>query len=176
VTRGLGIGFINIKQIRKFSLNKLKSPKKLKDILSKLKKQGKKIVFTNGCFDLLHPGHIKLLKEAKSKGDILVVGLNSDNSIKRIKNKGRPILKEKARITNLGALEFVDFIVVFEESTPYKIIKYLKPNYLVKGSDWEENKIVGKDLVERVFRVKLLKNYSTTSIINKIIHNFKNVI
>jgi rfaE bifunctional protein nucleotidyltransferase chain/domain len=148
---------------------KLKSPKNLKNILDKLKGQGKKVVFTNGCFDLLHPGHIKLLKEAKSKGDILVVGLNSDQSVRKIKGKGRPVLNQKARVTVLSALEYVDFIVIFGEPTPYKIIKYLRPNYLVKGSDWEEKKIVGRNLVERVFRVKLLNNYSTTSIIDKII-------
>lgn len=159
--------------LRKHYLNKLKSAKALKGILNRLKKAGKKIVFTNGCFDLLHPGHIKIFVEAKRKGDVLVVGVNSDESVRKIKGKGRPILNEKARVTNVSAIEYVDFVVIFNEPTPYNLIKCLKPNYIVKGEDWKAEEIVGKNLVDRVYRVKLLKDYSTTSIINKIVTGFK---
>ena len=154
-------------------MNKVKTIVSLKKTISELKKQGKKIVFTNGCFDLIHPGHIKILKEAKKKGDILVVGVNSDCSVKKIKGEIRPILDEKMRLIVLNALEDIDYITVFKEPTPYKLIKSLKPDYLVKGADWKEKNIVGKDLVDKVFRVKLLKNHSTTAIIKTILKKAK---
>jgi D-beta-D-heptose 7-phosphate kinase/D-beta-D-heptose 1-phosphate adenosyltransferase len=154
-------------------LNKIKSAQALKKILTKLKKKGKKIVFTNGCFDILHPGHIAILRQAKQKGDVLVVGINSDASSRKIKGNLRPILDSKARALNISALEYVDYVVLFNDKTPYTLIRYLRPHYLVKGSDWKSKDIIGKDLVEKVYRVKLVRNYSTTSIINKIIANWK---
>jgi len=153
-------------------LKKVVNRKEAKRIVEKLKKEGKKIVFTNGCFDILHPGHIKLLREAKEKGDCLIVGLNSDKSIKKIKGEKRPILKENARAKILSAIEYVDFIVFFDEKTPYRLIKYLKPNFLVKGADWKREEIIGKEFVERIYRVTLLKNFSTTGIIDHILKKF----
>ncbi|HDN86181.1 MAG: D-glycero-beta-D-manno-heptose 1-phosphate adenylyltransferase [Candidatus Omnitrophota bacterium] len=147
---------------------KVKKLNELKKILDKLKKEGKKIVFTNGCFDLIHPGHIKVLKEAKRKGDILVVGLNSDKSVRKIKGPQRPILDEKTRARVVSALEDVDFVVIFNQPTPLNLIKTIKPHCLVKGSDWKKKDIVGRDLVKKVFTVKILKGYSTTEIVNKI--------
>jgi D-beta-D-heptose 7-phosphate kinase/D-beta-D-heptose 1-phosphate adenosyltransferase len=149
-------------------MNKIKTLSVLGSIVKKLKKQGKVIVFTNGCFDILHPGHIKVLKEAKKKGDVLIVGLNSDSSVKRIKGKSRPILDEKARAEVLAALNVVDYIVIFDKDNPYQLIKTLRPDFLVKGGDWEREDIVGRELVGRVIRVRLLPGYSTSAFIKKI--------
>ncbi|MCF7907675.1 MAG: adenylyltransferase/cytidyltransferase family protein [Candidatus Omnitrophica bacterium] len=138
---------------------------KLKAIARDLRKKGKRLVFTNGCFDLLHPGHIKVLKEAKQKGDILIVAVNSDSSIKKIKGPSRPILKEKARIKLLEHIDLIDYIIIFKTPTPYSLIKALKPDVLVKGGDWQKKDIVGSDLVGQVHRVKLSPRHSTTAII-----------
>jgi len=116
----------------------------------------------------MHPGHVKVFKEAKGKGDILIVGLNSDISIKKIKGPGRPILNQIARADVLSAIQYIDYLVVFNESTPYQLIKTLKPNILVKGGDWGKDEIVGRDIVDEVIRIKPIKKYSTTLIINKI--------
>src|SRR3989338_5623781 len=129
---------------------KVKKLKTLKGIIRKLRKNGCKIVFTNGCFDLLHPGHIKIFQEAKRKGDILVVGVNSDSSVKKIKGLNRPILNEKARLKILEHLDLIDYIVVFSDPTPYKVIKTIKPQVLVKGGDWPIKNIIGKDLVDKI--------------------------
>ena len=133
---------------------------------------GKKIVFTNGCFDILHVGHINYLKEASEMGDVLVVGLNSDESVKRLKGDSRPINNQDDRAEMLAALEFVDYIVVFEDDTPYKLINMIKPDILVKGGDYSINEIVGRDIVEanggRVEIVPFVPGKSTTQIINKI--------
>ena len=149
-------------------MGKIKTVTSLAAEISKLKRQGKKIVFTNGCFDLIHPGHIKILRDAKRKGDILIVGLNSDSSIKKIKPKDRPILNEKARAKTLEAFEMVDFVILFKETTPYNLIKTIKPHVLVKGGDWGKDQIIGSGLVKKIYRVKLYPGHSTTSIINKI--------
>jgi D-beta-D-heptose 7-phosphate kinase/D-beta-D-heptose 1-phosphate adenosyltransferase len=149
-------------------MQKLKKIPLLKRIILSLRRQGKTLVFTNGCFDILHPGHIKILRQAKSKGDILIVGLNSDFSLKRIKGCGRPILNEQARAQILSAISYVDYIVIFNEDTPYNLIKLIKPDYLVKGGDWKKEKIIGKEFAKKVFRVKLSSGYSSTGIINKI--------
>ncbi len=146
---------------------KVKALLSLKKIVANLKKKGKRIAFTNGCFDIIHPGHIKILKEAKSKGDILVVGLNSDSSIKRIKGLSRPIMPEQARIVVLSAIEYVDFVIVFDEDTPYELIKALKPDILIKGEDWQKNKIIGREFAKKIFRIKFYTGYSTTSIIER---------
>ena len=149
-------------------MSKLKPLTELKKITSKLKKDGKTIVFTNGCFDILHPGHIKILEVAKNKGDILIVGLNSDSSVKKIKGSKRPILNEMARIKILKQISIIDYIILFTETTPYRIIRAIKPDILVKGEDWAKNKIVGQELVRKVCRVKMYRGYSTTKIIERI--------
>lgn len=152
------------------------SPTKLFSLVKKFRAQGKKIAFTNGCFDLLHPGHIKLLEEAKKSANILIVGLNSDKSVRLNKGDNRPILKEKERLTILSSISYIDYIVVFEEKTPLKIIKKIKPDFLLKGEDWPEEKIAGAKFIKkyggRIKRVKLIKNQSTTSLINRIINRY----
>jgi D-beta-D-heptose 7-phosphate kinase/D-beta-D-heptose 1-phosphate adenosyltransferase len=153
-------------------IGKIKTLPALKKKISKLKKQGKKIVFSNGCFDILHYGHAKYLEDAKAQGDILVVGVNSDSSIRKIKGKCRPIVDEVNRIKLLASLESVDFLVLFRETTPLKVIKSVKPDVLIKGADWDKSKIVGSDIVEsyggKVKTIKLVKGLSTTNLIKKI--------
>lgn len=155
--------------------DKIKTRARLKKIISRLKKQGKKIAFTNGCFDILHYGHIKYLEDAKDKAGILVVGLNSDASIKRIKGASRPINRQSDRARMLEALSAVDYITIFNEDTPLKLIQALKPDILIKGRDWSVRKIVGADFVRasggRVITVPYLKGYSTTGLIEKIKNN-----
>ncbi len=149
-------------------MGKIKTLKSLVIDISHLKGEGKKIVFTNGCFDLLHLGHLKILREAKTKGDILIVGLNSDSSIRKIKGSTRPILDQKTRAKLLVNLNPVDYVVLFKEKTPYDLIKTIKPDILVKGGDWKKGEIVGEELVKTVYRVKLYPQHSTTDIIDKI--------
>jgi len=135
--------------------------------------QDKKVVFTNGCFDLLHPGHIDYLSKARDLGDVLVVGVNTDNSVKRL-NKGsnRPITGELSRTTILASLFFVDAVVLFDEDTPYDLIKIVQPDVLVKGSDYRPEDIVGYDIVKAkngdIITIDFLEGYSTTAIENKI--------
>lgn len=136
-----------------------------------LKHRGKCIVFTNGCFDILHIGHIKYLKEAKARGDILVVGLNSDASVKRLKGASRPINSQKDRIDMLAEMDFVDYIVLFEEDTPYNLIERVRPNLLVKGGDYQEDTIVGADFVRaiggKVEVIPFVEGKSTSNVIEK---------
>lgn len=157
--------------------NKIKGPSALKKIISSLKKQGKKTVFTNGCFDILHKGHIKLLKKAKSLGDVLVVAINSDSSVKKIKDSKRPINSARDRAAVLSAIDFVDYITTFREKDPARIIKKLDPDVLVKGGDWKKNEIVGRDFVEskggKVYSIPLIKGYSTSHLIKTIATRFK---
>ena len=140
--------------------------------MSHLKKIGKSIVFTNGCFDIIHPGHIHLLTSASSKGDVLVVGLNSDQSIKNFKSKNRPICPQYDRAFVVGALSCVDFIIIFDEDTPEELIKKIEPDVLVKGSDYNNKFIAGADFMlekkKRVELVNLLDHKSTTDIISRI--------
>lgn len=140
--------------------------------IKKLKQKNKKIVFTNGCFDILHAGHVSYLSKAKSLGDILVIGLNSDASVKKIKGKSRPVVSQKNRATLLAALEAVDFVVIFSDLTPLKLIKAIKPDVLVKGGDWKKENIVGSDFVEsyggKVKSLAYIKGLSTRSLIAKI--------
>jgi rfaE bifunctional protein nucleotidyltransferase chain/domain len=135
-------------------------------------RNGKKIVFTNGCFDLLHIGHVKYLKEAKSKGDFLVVGINADASVKRLKGPTRPIQNETDRSEILAALESVDATVIFTEDTPENLIKMVHPDVLVKGGDWKINQIVGGEFVQsyggQVLSLMFIDGKSTTSIVSKI--------
>jgi D-beta-D-heptose 7-phosphate kinase/D-beta-D-heptose 1-phosphate adenosyltransferase len=152
--------------------HKLKSVKSLAAILSAKKADGKKVVFTNGCFDLIHPGHIRTLEFSRAQGDILVVGLNSDKSVRIIKGKSRPILNQSDRIKVLSAFSAVDYVALFDQPTPLELIKKLQPDVLVKGADWEEGKIVGADVVKsyggRIARVPLIPGVSTSDIIRKI--------
>ncbi|MEK6727913.1 MAG: D-glycero-beta-D-manno-heptose 1-phosphate adenylyltransferase [Candidatus Omnitrophota bacterium] len=155
------------------SVKKIKKLKELKKIVDTLHRQGKKIVFTNGCFDILHWGHAMYLQKAKAKGDKLIVALNSDSSIKRLKGKSRPIVSENDRAKMIAALESVDYVTVFGEDTPLKTIKTLKPDMLVKGSDWNKNNIVGSGILSKyagkVSTIKKAKGRSTTNLINKIV-------
>ena len=155
---------------------KIKNITQLKKIIVRLKNQGKKIVFTNGCFDILHFGHAKYLKEAKRKGDILIVGVNSDSSVRKIKGNRRPIINEAYRAGLIAALESVDFVVIFKEETPFRVIKTLKPDILVKGADWAQRDIVGRDFIlkggGKVYTVKLVKGFSSTNLIKKIAKAF----
>ncbi len=141
--------------------------------INELKAQGKKIVFTNGVFDIIHRGHVEYLTEAKALGDILVVGLNSDSSVKMIKGDKRPIVAEENRAYVVASLKPVDYVVIFSEDTPYSTIKNIMPDILVKGADWDEDKIVGSDIVKNnggeIKRIKFVDNNSSTNIIQKII-------
>lgn len=134
--------------------------------------KNKKIVFTNGCFDILHKGHVSYLNEAKKQGEILVVGLNSDSSVKRLKGSERPINNEADRKFVMENLKAVDYVFIFTEDTPLNLIKSIKPNVLVKGGDWEVDQIVGSDFVisngGQVFSLNFVDGYSTTNVINKI--------
>ena len=133
---------------------------------------GKRVVFTNGCFDILHKGHVHLLEKARALGDVLVVGLNSDESVRSLKGEGRPFTKHDERAEILASLECVDAVVVFEESTPQNLIAALLPDILVKGQDWAEDRIIGRREVEaaggRVVRVDIVTGSSTTDVIKKI--------
>ncbi|MFA6384788.1 MAG: D-glycero-beta-D-manno-heptose 1-phosphate adenylyltransferase [Candidatus Omnitrophota bacterium] len=136
--------------------------------------RGNRVVFTNGCFDILHLGHVSYLQEAAGKGDILVVGINSDSSVKRLKGAGRPVIGEKQRASVVAALEAVDYVVIFSGSTPETVIRALAPDVLVKGGDWKIDDIVGGRFVTgnggKVFSIKFIKGYSTTSLIKRISH------
>jgi D-beta-D-heptose 7-phosphate kinase/D-beta-D-heptose 1-phosphate adenosyltransferase len=146
-------------------------------LLTDLRREGKCIVFTNGCFDLLHPGHIYTLTQAKLFGDVLIVGINSDASVKRLKGPQRPILKETERATLLAALEAVDYVTNFDEDTPRELLRVLQPDVLVKGGDWSPDAVVGKELVEarggRVVTIPYLPGFSTTGIIERIIRMYR---
>lgn len=139
-----------------------------------VKLHNQKIVFTNGCFDVLHYGHVRYLLDAKSLGDLLVVGLNSDDSVRRLKGESRPINGEKERAFVLAALEFVDYIVVFEEDTPKKLIETVKPDVLVKGGDYQIENIVGADFVIQnggtVTTIPFVEGFSSTRIIEQLNH------
>ena len=148
----------------------------LKAIRSKLKASGKKVVFTNGVFDLIHAGHVDYLVKAKALGDVLIVGLNSDESVKRIKGENRPILKQEERAFILSNLKQVDFVIFFNEDTPEKLISELVPDILIKGADWPIDKIVGKDIVKKnggeVKTIKFVNDQSTSKIIELIVKRY----
>ena len=153
--------------------NKILSLPALLRKLPALRRSSKTIAFTNGCFDLMHIGHVKYLEEASRGRRVLIVGLNSDRSIRRIKGPGRPILVQKSRAAVLAALESVDFVIIFNEDTPYRTIAAIKPDVLIKGSDWKGKSVVGEDLVKKVEFVKFVQGFSTTNIIKKIIKSEK---
>lgn len=152
--------------------NKIYDWEKLKWQISVWRFQDKKIVFTNGCFDLLHLGHIDYLGKAKDQGDILIVGVNSDSSVRRIKGGSRPITNETSRSSIIAALRFVDAVVLFDEDTPYDLITLVQPDVLVKGSDYKAEDIIGYDIVKakdgEIVTIDFLEGYSTTAIENKI--------
>jgi len=156
------------------SLNKSSSHQHIKtfseigDLSFSLRNRGKKIVFTNGCFDLLHSGHVEYLESSKNYGDILILGLNSDRSVKSIKGKNRPVNSENDRAYLLAALEVVDYVVIFDEDTPYNLINLIRPNVLVKGGDYRGMKVVGDDIADETKFVDFIKNKSTSMIIKKI--------
>ena len=148
--------------------SKIMTRAKLVAFIKKAKAQGKKIVFTNGCFDILHAGHVSSIEFAKSKGDILVIGLNSDSSIKGLKGPGRPINKQADRALVLAALGAVDAVCLFSQKTPLELIKLVKPDVLVKGADYKNKEVVGAQFAGKVVLFPLLKGRSTTNLINKI--------
>lgn len=147
-------------------------------LVETLKGQKNKIVFTNGCFDLLHAGHVRYLTEARAQGDCLFVGLNTDRSVNRIKDPRRPLIPEDQRAEVLAALSCVSYVIFFEEPDPLTLIETIRPDVLVKGADWPEEKIIGADLVRsyggRVFRVALVGGISTTKIIRRILERYGN--
>lgn len=153
-------------------MNKILERKILQEKLEALRKEGKKIAFTNGCFDILHVGHVRYLREAKKTADVLVLGLNSDSSVRSIKGEKRPLTPEEERAEILASLECIDFVTVFPELTPLELINYLKPDIIIKGGDWTEDKIVGRDDVKkwggRVIIIPEVEGRSTTNIVEKI--------
>jgi D-beta-D-heptose 7-phosphate kinase/D-beta-D-heptose 1-phosphate adenosyltransferase len=151
---------------------KIKEPEELRHIVEGLKKQGKRIVFTNGCFDILHQGHVLYLEETRRQGDCLIVGVNTDSSIKEIKGKGRPIIPQEGRMTVLAALEAVDYVVPFDEPDPFALISLLRPHILVKGGDWDQEEVVGRELVEQTIVVPYIEGMSTSGIIEAILQRY----
>jgi D-beta-D-heptose 7-phosphate kinase/D-beta-D-heptose 1-phosphate adenosyltransferase len=137
--------------------------------LAQQKRRGKIVVFTNGVYDLVHAGHVMLLEKSKRLGDVLVVGINTDASVKRLKGPKRPLANEKDRALVLAALEAVDYVTFFGEDTPYELLKKLKPDVLVKGGDYAVDRIVGRDIVKKVVRIPLVKGRSTSNLIAKIL-------
>jgi len=158
-------------------MSKIKTIEELKEIVKEIKNQKKIIVTTNGVFDILHLGHIKYLQEAKKLGDVLIVAINSDSSTKKIKGPDRPINNQEIRAETLAALEFIDYIVIFNETDPIKILSEIKPNIHVKGGDYKLNQIIEKNIVEKnngkIVLIPEIKGYSTTDIINKILGSYK---
>ena len=151
---------------------KILSRKKIIEIVKKLKKQGKIIVFTNGCFDLLHIGHVSLFQKAKTLGDILIVAINSDKSLAGLKGPKRPLVCQKDRTKILAALSCIDYVVVFGEQTPYNLLSELKPDILVKGGDYKIEDIVGREFVKKVYRYPLVQGKSTTNLIKLIVERY----
>lgn len=159
-------------------LTKIKTKEELAELQSRLKRQGKAVVFTNGCFDILHRGHVEYLEKASRFGDVLIIGLNSDESTRRLKGKGRPIIPQEDRAYILASLAVVDYVSIFNEDTPLELIKLVQPNVLVKGGDYKPEEIVGREFVEqqggKVMTIPLVPDRSTTEIINRMIHLLEN--
>jgi rfaE bifunctional protein nucleotidyltransferase chain/domain len=153
-------------------LNKIIKSDDISSKIQSLRKNGKRIVFTNGCFDILHAGHVRYLAAAGAEGDILIVGLNSDKSVKLIKGNKRPIISQAQRAEVLAALEPVNYVTIFNEPDPFKLICRIKPDVLVKGADWEEKDIIGADIVKKnggkIVRVDIVQQISTSDIIQRI--------
>lgn len=157
--------------------SKIYTKERLKQMLNMWRFQDKKIVFTNGCFDILHRGHIDYLAKAADLGNILIIGLNTDDSVKRLKGPGRPLQDVESRLVILGSLFFVNAVIAFEEGTPLELIKFIQPDVLVKGADYKEDEIVGSDIVKSkngvIVTIPFLEGYSTSSIEKKIIRNIQ---
>ena len=158
-------------------MNNIKNINELAEIRKELKLQNKKVVFTNGVFDILHAGHVDYLTKAKAQGDILIVAVNSDSSVKKIKGELRPIVPQNERAFIISSLKPVDYVVIFDEETPYEIIKKIIPDVLVKGADWAVENIVGRDIVEanggKVETIEFINDRSTTNIIKTVLERFK---
>ncbi|MCX6174426.1 MAG: D-glycero-beta-D-manno-heptose 1-phosphate adenylyltransferase [Ignavibacteriales bacterium] len=158
-------------------MSNIKNINELAEIRKELKLQNKKVVFTNGVFDILHAGHVDYITKAKSKGDILIIAVNSDLSVKKIKSELRPIVPQNERAFIISSLKPVDYVVIFDEETPYEIIKKIIPDVLVKGADWSIENIVGRDIVEanggKVETIEFINNISTTNIIKTVLERFK---
>src|SRR4030066_259124 len=156
---------------------KIKEKQDLREIIGDLKAKGKRIVFTNGCFDLLHIGHVRYLEKARALGDVLVVGVNSDTSVRELKGPKRPILPEEERAEILSGLGCVDYVTLFDEIDPLKLITSVRPDVLVKGGDWAKEQIVGKEAVERsggeVFIIPFVKKASTSNLIETILKRYE---
>jgi len=158
-------------------MSNIKNINELAGIRKELKLQNKKVVFTNGVFDILHAGHVNYLTKAKAKGDILIVAVNSDLSVKKIKGELRPIVPQNERAFIISSLKPVNYVVIFDEETPFEIIKKIVPDVLVKGADWSVKNIVGRDIVEanggKVETIEFINDHSTTNIIKTILERFK---
>jgi len=156
---------------------KIKEEEELASIVSELRGKGKRVVFTNGCFDLIHPGHTTYLEAAREKGDYLIVAINSDKSVREIKGEKRPILTQNERAVVVSALSCVDFVVIFDDLDPERLIASILPNVLVKGADWPMEQIIGRESVTKngghVFRIPIVPNSSTTNIVEKILKIYK---
>ena len=154
---------------------KIRSAAALATIIRRAQARGRRVVFTNGCFDLLHAGHAMLLERARRLGDLLIVAINSDRSVRALKGSGRPILSQQDRARLLAALESVDYVTIFDDATPQRLIERLRPRILVKGNDWGHSAIVGRQAVERaggrVVRIPLLRGHSTSSLIDRLRDN-----
>ena len=156
---------------------KIRKREELRGIIETLRKEGKRIVFTNGCFDLLHVGHVRYLEQARNLGDLLVVGINSDSSVRGLKGSLRPILPVEERAEILSGLACVDFITVFDEPTPLELISLLRPHVLVKGGDWSKEQIVGREVVEgsggEVVTIPFVEGASTSNVIEIILERYE---
>ncbi len=154
--------------------SKIINKEQLLPLLNICRFKNQKIVFSNGCFDILHRGHVEYLSKAASLGDIMVIGLNTDSSIKKLKGKNRPVQDEVSRAEIMASLFFVDYVVYFEQETPLELITYLQPDILVKGKDYKEDEVVGADVVRakggKVITIDLVEGYSTSSIINNLLN------
>ena len=156
---------------------KIKTREELQRLIHNLKRSGKRIVFTNGCFDILHVGHVRYLEQAKSLGDVLVVGINSDRSVRGLKGPRRPILPVEERGEILSGLGCTDYVTVFDEPTPFELVSLLQPDVLVKGGDWTPEQVVGREVVEgsggRVVILPFVEGSSTTNIIDVILEKYE---
>jgi rfaE bifunctional protein nucleotidyltransferase chain/domain len=157
-------------------MKKILTWEELKKVVELCRNEGKTIVFTNGCFDILHVGHVRYLHEARKMGDLLILGLNSDASVRAIKGEKRPLVPQAERAEVVASLTMVDYVTVFDETTPLRLIEFLQPDCLVKGGDWKEASVVGRDLVRswggKVVIVPSTEGASTTSIVEKIIQAY----
>ncbi|MDR1103825.1 MAG: adenylyltransferase/cytidyltransferase family protein [Endomicrobium sp.] len=154
------------------SLDRALTRKEMKSEVARLQKAGKKVVFTNGCFDLLHLGHVSLFKKAKSMGAVLIVAINSDKSLRCLKGPKRPLVGEKDRAKLLLSLKPVDYVIVFNEHTPKEILSEIRPDILVKGGDYKLSEIIGREFVKKVYRFPFVKGKSTTNLINLIMERY----